>query len=384
MTQGALAARTEVVEAFLAMEVFERAVALEREGRDIVHFEVGEPDFPAPAPVVEAAQQALAAADTRYTDSRGLHELREAIAADKALRASGSVDPEDVFVAPGTSPAMLLAFSLLVSPGDEVLVPAPHYPCYPNFIRFFGGRPVPVPCDPADGFAIDPARVRRAVTPRTAAIVLASPANPTGAVQSQAVYDEIADLGLPLLSDEIYDGLQYDGGEGVTALGRGDQSYVLDGFSKRYAMTGFRLGYLIAPPEARRRLHVLSQNFLISVSAFVQRAGIAALRYGGPTLEAMRTAYARRRDMMVDGLRTVGFEIPERPGGAFYVLAGARRWDGDSHRLAFRLLEEAGVAATPGIDFGEHAEGSLRFCYAVSETSIEEGLNRLEQVLGGR
>jgi aspartate/methionine/tyrosine aminotransferase len=377
----ALASRVEVVEAFLAMEVFERAVALEQRGRSICHFEVGEPDFPAPEAAVEAARHALAVADTRYSDSRGLLELREAIAQDKERRCGSAVDPEDVFVTPGTSPAMLLAFSCLVSPGDEVIVPAPHYPCYPNFIRFCGGTPVPVPCDPGDGFAIDPERIRRMVTPRTRALVLASPANPTGAVQSQAVYDELSTLGLPIVSDEIYDGLQYDGEPGATALGRGAPTFVLDGFSKRYAMTGFRLGYLIAPPEARRRLHVLAQNFLISVSSFVQRAGIAAIESGEPTLRAMRAAYERRRGVLVDGLRDIGFDIPVLPRGAFYVLAGARRFDEDSRRLAFRLLDEAGVAATPGVDFGEYAEGSLRFCYAVADSTIRTGLERLAEAL---
>src|SRR5262245_58309386 len=237
------------------MEVLEQAYAMERAGANVIHLEIGEPDFPAPPAAVEAARAALAAGATRYTDSRGLPGLRAAIAADKTRRTGVAVDPEQVLVTSGTSPALLLVFSLLLEPGDEVVVPAPHYACYPNFVRFCGGAPVAVPCDPASGWTVDPDAVRRALTPRTRAIVVGSPANPTGAVQPREVLAALAGCGVPLVSDEVYDGLVYDGAHATSALevARDADVFVLDGFSKRYAMTGFRLGYALAPRRARSR-----------------------------------------------------------------------------------------------------------------------------------
>jgi len=264
-----------------------------------------------------------------------------------------------------------------------VIVPAPHYPCYPNFVRFCGGVPIAVPSDPASGWTIDPDSVRRALGPRTRAIVLGSPANPTGAVQPREVLATLAGLGVPLVSDEVYDGLVYDGAHATSALEvAGDADVcVLDGFSKRYAMTGFRLGYAIAPRAALRPLQILAQNLFISAAEFVQHAGLAALAHGEPTVQAMRTAYARRRDLLVAGLRALGFGVAAAPKGAFYVLADARRFDTDSRRLAARILEEAHVAVTPGIDFGAAGEGFLRYCYASSDEAIGEALARLGRVL---
>lgn len=375
--------RIRSIQPFLAMEVLEKAYAMEAAGAKVIHLEIGEPDFPAPPEAVEACRAALAGGKTRYTDSRGLPELRAAIAADKTRRTGAPVDPEQVLVTSGTSPALLLVFSLLLEAGDEVVVPAPHYACYPNFVRFCGGVPVAVPCDPASGWTIDPDAVRRALTPRTRAIVMGSPANPTGAVQPREVMQALAALGVPLVSDEVYDGLVYDGAHATSALEvAGDaEVYVLDGFSKRYAMTGFRLGYAIVPRPALRPLQILVQNLFISAAEFVQRAGLAALAHGEPTVQAMRTAYARRRDLLVEGLRELGFGVPEAPRGAFYVLADARRFDSDSRRLASRILEQAHVAVTPGIDFGAAGEGFLRFCYANSDEAIAEALARMGRVL---
>jgi (5-formylfuran-3-yl)methyl phosphate transaminase len=378
------AARTQELRPFLAMEVLERALALEAQGHPVLHLELGEPDAAPPAAAVVACRAALAEGAAGYTDSRGLRALREAVAADKAKRTGVAVDPEQVLVTSGTSPALLLAFALLVGPGDEVLIATPHYPCYPNFIRFFGGVPVPVRCDPEDGWRLRPERVRAALTPRSRALVVASPANPTGAVQDRASLTALAGLGVPVVSDEIYDGLVYEGGghaPSVLETGAPD-AFVLDGFSKRYAMTGFRLGYLIAPSlEVARRLQILTQNLFISTSEFVQRAGLAALAEGEPMLRAMRERYARQRGRMLERLAGVGLAVRVPPQGAFYVLADARSVDRDSRRLAFRLLDEAHVAVTPGIDFGEAAEGFLRFCYAVSEATLEAAFDRLAPVL---
>jgi len=383
----AFASRIGALTPFLAMEVLERAIELEQTGVSIAHLEVGEPAFAPPPAAVRACQAALAADETGYTDSRGLWPLREAIAANLTARFGRSVPAERVLVTQGTSSAMTLAFATLVEPGDEVVIPTPHYPCYPNFVRVMGGRPVFVPTQASEGYVIDPDRVRRALTPRTRAIVYGSPANPTGAVQPREVVEALARLGPAIVSDEIYDGLLYRGagGQGVvkntSALEVGDEAYVLDGFSKRYAMTGFRLGWIVAPTAALRPLQTLQQNLFISASSFVQRAGIAALAEGGAMAESMRRTCEVHRDLLVAGLRRLGFGIDRDPEGAFYVLADARRFGDDSRALAFRLLEQARVGTTPGIDFGEAAEGRLRFCFARSRETIETALERLAPVL---
>ena len=380
----AFAARIPLIEPFLAMEVMERALAIERAGGKVLHLEIGEPDFPPPPEAVEACVAALREGETRYTDSRGLFELREAITADLARRFAVALDPERVIVTSGTSPAMLLVFSLLVDPGDEVVIGTPHYPCYPSFVRACGGVPVFVSTDPQRGYPLDPDAVRAAVTPRTRAIVVGSPANPTGAVQSAETLRAIAAIGPPLVSDEIYDGLVYGGARVTSALEVSDGAYVLDGFSKRYAMTGFRLGWLVAPRESVRPLQILAQNLYISANRFVQRAGIAALAHGEPHALAMRQKYEQRRDRMVAGLRALGFGVPHVPEGAFYVFADARAFSRDSRALAFDLLERAHVGTTPGVDFGAAGEGWLRFSYAASDATIEEALARLAGALPAR
>jgi len=375
------ASRIREIGPFLAMEVMERAFALEAGGASVIHLEVGEPDFPPPPAAVEACARALRRGETRYTDSRGLAELREAIAHDHTRRSGASVDPQRVIVTSGTSTAMNLVFSLLVDPGDEVVLGTPHYPCYPNFVRVCGGAPVLVETRAEEGYRLDPDAVGRALTPRTRAIVVSSPANPTGAIQDAATLEALASLGPPLVSDEIYDGLVYDGAQVTSALGLCDDAFVLDGFSKRYAMTGFRLGYVIAPESALRPLQILHQNLFISANRFVQHAGLAALREGAETLAAMREAYARRRTLLVNGLRKLGFGIPVLPQGAFYVFADARAFGRSSLELASEILERAHVGVCPGVDFGAAGEGWLRFCCAASEEAIGEALERLGRVL---
>lgn len=375
------ARRTDRVEPFLAMEVMERGMAMAREGTSIVQFGVGEPDFDAPPPAVRAAVRSLEAGETHYTDSRGIFALREAIAEECEQRRGVAVSPDQVVVTSGTSPAILLCLNLLVDPGDEVILATPHYPCYPNMIATAGGVPVLVPTGPGDGFLIDPAAVRAAVSSKTRAIFLASPANPTGAVQPREVVEALSDLGVPILSDEIYDGLTYDDAEVTSPLSFTRDCYVLDGFSKRYAMTGFRLGYVIAPERAMRSLQSLQQSFFISTSEFVQQAGIAALAEGAPHVESMRQEYAVRRRLLIDGLRSLGLTIPIDPPGAFYVLVDMRHYERDSLTLAFEILERAHVAVGPGRDFGEAAEGFLRFSFATGASEIEEGLERLARLL---
>jgi aspartate/methionine/tyrosine aminotransferase len=376
-----LAALTEELAPFLAMEIMERGAELSALGHDVVQLAVGEPDCRPPPAVIEATVKALERGETRYTSSRGLRELCEAIAAESSERRKHAVHPDQVIVTSGTSPALYMALRILLEPGDEVLIPTPHYPCYPNMVLACGGRPVLIPTRAEEGFAIDPERVARAITTRTRCIFIASPANPTGAVQPRAVVEALAALGLPILSDEIYDGLLFDGAQVVSPLGLADDVFVFDGFSKRYAMTGYRLGYMIAPRGAMRALQSLQQNLHISASMFVQRAGIAALEHGASYVHAMREEYAARRAVLLDGVRGLGLEVAFEPQGAFYVLADARRLGPSSLEVARALLERAHVALAPGRDFGEAAEGYLRFSYATNVERIREGLRRLERVL---
>jgi aspartate/methionine/tyrosine aminotransferase len=375
------ASRTKEVEPFLAMEVMERGMAMAREGTSIVQLGVGEPDFDAPPAAVKAAIESLRSGETHYTDSRGLFVLREAIAEECRARRGVTVSPDQVIVTSGTSPAILLCLNLLVDPGDEVILATPHYPCYPNMIAVCGGIPVLVPTGPEDGFVIDVAKVRAAITPRTRAILLASPANPTGAVQPREVVEGLSSLGIPVLSDEIYDGLTYDDAHVASPSSFTDECYILDGFSKRYAMTGFRLGYVIAPHAAMRPLQSLMQSFFISTSQFVQQAGVAALAHGAEHVATMRDEYATRRRILIDGLRNMGLSIPIDPPGAFYVLVDMRHFGRDSLPLAFEILDKAHVALGPGRDFGKAAEGFVRFSFATAREEIEEALRRLARVI---
>lgn len=382
-----VSARTASIAPFLAMDVMERGMDMLRNGTDIIQMGVGEPDFDAPPAAIAAVHDALGRSETHYTDSRGLHVLRAAIAGDCRRRRGVSVSPDDVLVTMGTSPAILMTLQLLVEAGDEVIIPTPHYPCYPNMVRAAGGTPVFVRTHAADAFRIDVGAVEAAVTPRTKAIILGSPANPTGAVQPPEVVRGLAALGVPLLSDEIYDGLLFDDTRVTSPLTEEtrDHVFVLDGFSKRYAMTGFRLGFVIAPSWASRALQTLQQNQFISATHFVQAAGVAALADGAAHVEMMRATYARRRKLLLAGLRELGFVIPRDPVGAFYVLADARAvapaYATDSLGLAFAVLDHAHVATGPGRDFGEAAEGFLRFSYATAEDQISEALERLSRYL---
>lgn len=376
-------ARSRSISPFLVMEVMERGMVMTRSGVDIVQLGVGEPGFPPPPEVVAAVADSVRAGHTHYTDSRGLYPLREAIAADCEQRRGVRVDPERIVVTSGSSAALLLVFNLLLDPGDEIIMPTPHYPCYPNMVEVCGGRCVLVPTLPVDGYQIDVERVRAAMTARTKGILVASPANPTGAVQPPEVMRALSELGVPVLSDEVYDGLLYDGVTNTSPLGMSDQCFVFDGFSKRYAMTGFRLGYVIAPVSAVRALVCFQQNLFISTAHFVQTAGLSALAHGDAHLEMMRQEYARRRSLLVKAVRGLGLAVPVTPAGAFYVLADARHLvpRDDSLALAFEILERAHVALGPGLDFGEIAEGFLRFSFAVDYEDIVRAIERLARVL---
>lgn len=381
------ARRTLEIEPFLAVEVFERAQALERAGADIVHLEFGEPDFDTPPVIVEAAEKAIKDGRTRYTSSLGILPLREAIAEHYARTYRVQVSPDQVLVTPGISPAMMLLFGYLLDPGDEVVLADPYYACYPNFIRYAEGVPAYVDTTEDDGFQLRLGAVRDRIGPRTRVILLNSPANPTGVVLSDermaAIIELARERGLLVVSDEIYHGLSYEGRD-RSALEFTDRVFVLNGFSKAYAMTGWRLGYVVAPREHVRSLQTLFGNFFISTNEFVQWAGVAALREANDDARRFRAIFDERRRAMVAGLRAVGLGVGAEPTGAFYVLANARRYTSRSTRFAFDLLEEGHVAVSPGAAFGANAEGYLRFSYAASLERINEGLRRLDRFLAPR
>ena len=375
-----VSARAESIRPFIVMDVVARARELEASGRDIVHLEIGDPDFITPEVIVKAAEAAMDAGETGYTPSLGLPDLRDAVAFRAHEDYGVSVDPGAVIVTQGTSPAMLLLFGSLLDPGDEVIMPDPCYPAYPNYVNFLGGVPVPVRVRAEDGFRYRIDEVERAITPRTKAIMANSPSNPTGGVLGADDLEHLSRLaeehGIWLASDEIYHGLQFEG-RSHSVLEFTDRAFVLNGFSKAYAMTGWRLGYMIAPSQFVRPAEKIQQNFFLCASNFVQVAGTAALLRAQDDVARMRAVYDERRRYLVPALRSIGLTVATEPLGAFYVFADARHWDADSVRLSSRLLEEAGVAVAPGRDFGPGGEGFLRFSYATSMERLEAGVARL-------
>lgn len=362
------------------MDVLERAKKLESEGHSVVHFEVGEPDLPTPEPICTAAIEAIESGETKYTHSMGDPELREAIAEDYNSSFALSLSPDNVVVTMGSSPALYLAMMAQFDPGDEILITDPHYSCYPQIIRIAGSVPRRFRIYEEEGFQIDVARIKKEMGSKTKALIINSPANPTGVVLEPGVLAELAALGLMIISDEIYNGIVYVG-EDSTIFQYTKNAFVVNGFSKLYSMTGWRLGYLIAPDEFIRPIQKLQQNLFISPNAFVQKAGTAAIRKAKPMAAEMVKTFAHRREVMVRGLRELGFDIKSEPRGAFYVFVDAHHLGGDSLELAFDILDKAHVAVTPGIDFGPGGEGYLRFSYATSEELIEEGLRRFGRYL---
>jgi aspartate/methionine/tyrosine aminotransferase len=375
-----IAKRAEEITPFLVMDVLERARAMEHEGIDVIHLEVGEPDFDTPQCVKDASSKALEEGHTHYTHSLGNLELREAICRYYSKTYNVSVHPDQIVITLGTSPAMLLIFAALLEKGDQVILSDPHYACYPNFIRFVQGIPVAVPVYEEDGFQYRPEAIKERITARTKAILINSPSNPTGNLLSESRMKAIAELLPCIISDEIYHGLVYEGKE-HSILEFTDNAFVLNGFSKLYAMTGLRLGYLIAPKPFIRPIQKMQQNFFICASSVVQMAGLAALEGAEADVARMKDIYNERRKYMVKRLKELGFGITVEPTGAFYVFANAKHISNDSHKLAFDILEKSHVGVTPGIDFGSNGEGYLRFSYANSMENIAEGLKRIENYL---
>ncbi len=377
-----ISSRTREMTPFIVMDVLEKAHAMERKGIDIIHLEVGEPDFDTPECIKAAACRALDEGHTHYTHSLGMIELREAISEHYSNKYGVGVGPDQIVVASGTSPAMFVMFAALLERQDQVIISDPHYACYPNFIKFVQGEPVTIPVYEEDGFQYRQESIEEKITNRTRAIFINSPSNPTGNLLSKNRMKSIAALtskskSLYIVSDEIYHGLVYEGKE-HSILEFTDRAFVFNGFSKLYAMTGLRLGYMIAPRHFIRPIQKVQQNFFISANAMVQLAGVAALKKAGEDVVRMKTIYNERRKYMIKRLKKMGLGITVEPTGAFYVFANAKHFSIDSYKLAFDILEKAHVGVAPGIDFGENGEGYLRFSYATSMEKIIKGMDRLE------
>lgn len=365
---------------FLAMEILEKAIERENEGKEVIHLEIGEPDFDTPQVVKEAAIKAINDGRTNYTHSLGILPMREAVAKHYLEKYGVSISPERVVVTSGTSPGLLLIFSSIISPGDEVILTNPCYACYPNFVKYVGGVPRYINVYDRENYELDVKGVKKILGRRTKAILINSPSNPTGTVISKEKLREIADLGITVISDEIYHGLVYEGDE-ETILSYGGDAFVLNGFSKAYAMTGWRLGYLIAPERYVRTIQKLQQNLFISANDFVQHAGLVAINEAKPHVEKMRAVFNDRRKVMIKKIKDVGFTVRSEPRGAFYVMADVSDFSRDSFSFAFELLREADVGATPGIDFGTNGEGFIRFSYANSVENIEIAFERIGNFL---
>ena len=378
------ASRLADIEPFQVMDILARARALEAQGRSIVHLEIGEPDFPTAPGIVEAGIAALKAGHTHYTSALGLPALREAIAA--SYPATCRPDAAQIVITPGASGALLLVSAALITPGDQVLLADPGYPCNRRFVRLFEGEAVSVPVGADTGYQLDAKLIRRHWTRKTMAVMITSPSNPTGTMVSSAemarIVETVRELGGVLIVDEIYHGLTY-GVDAVSALAHSNDVFVINSFSKYYGMTGWRLGWIVAPPVYVSALDKLSQNFFTAAGTLSQHAALAA--FTAPVHEEMekrREIFRERRDYLLPALRELGFDIPVTPEGAFYVYADCSRFTDDSERFARELLEQAGGAITPGRDFGSHrARQHVRFSYANAREHLEEGIRRLAQSL---
>ncbi len=382
----AVSTRADQMPPFLVMEVLERAADLQRQGRSIIHLEIGEPDFDTPGVVLEAAKRAMHDGRTHYTHSLGHPELREAIAEWHHQQYGVEVSPDHIVVTVGSSGAMLLVFAALLDPGAEVLLTNPHYACYPNFVTAFEGVPVRIAVREEDGFQFDPEAVREHLGPRTRVLMLNSPANPTGTLTQPERMQKLVELlgdQVVIVSDEIYHGLVYRG-RARSIREFSPQSVVINGFSKLFAMTGWRLGYAILPPWLVRPVQKVQQNLLISAPDFSQFAAIAALQHADADVERMRRCYDERRQLVLRRLKEMGLDVLTEPVGAFYVFVNVRRYTDNVYEFAFQILEQAGVAVTPGVDFGPGGEGYIRISYANSLENIDEGMNRLQTFLANQ
>jgi aspartate/methionine/tyrosine aminotransferase len=382
------AKRVAEIEPFRVVEVLARARALEAQGRDIVHMEAGEPDFSTARPIIEAAKAALDRGQTFYTQAAGIPELREAIAGWYGRQYGVAVDPGRIMVTPGASGALLLLAALLLEPGRGLLMTDPGYPCNRHFLRLVEGHGQLVPVGPEQRYQLLPAAAEQHWCDSTAGVLVASPANPTGEILSRAelagLYDVCRRRGGHLVVDEIYHGLSYDGVATPSVLEVTDQAFVINSFSKYFGMTGWRLGWLVAPAAAVPELEKLAQNLFISMSTPAQYGALAGFGDEAQAIfAARRDEFGRRRDFLLPALRRLGFAIPHTPAGALYLYAGVQQFTEDSESFCLNLLEQHGIAITPGADFGRYrAREHVRFAYTTGMERLEEGVRRMEKIFG--
>jgi len=380
------AGRMQFIQPFHVMALLGRARELEAAGRSIIHMEIGEPDFVTPQPVIDAGIRALAEGRTHYTPAVGLAELRERIAGFYQDRYAVSVQPERIVVTPGASAALQLVMAALVNPGDRVLMADPGYPCNRNFVYLVNGEPVGIPVTADTGYQPSPEQVEAHWSQDTAALLVASPSNPTGTLLDaktlQSFHDFTRSRGGALVVDEIYHGLVY-GEAAATALAVSEDVFVINSFSKYFGMTGWRLGWLVAPLDMVPGIDKLAQNLFLAAPTLAQHAALRAFDADNlEILESRREAFRERRDYLLPALRELGFDIPLTPAGAFYLYADCSRFTRDSYAFSQRLLEEAGVAITPGTDFGTfRPERHVRFAYTTSLENLQEGVRRLRDYL---
>jgi aspartate/methionine/tyrosine aminotransferase len=382
-----IARRMHDIAPFHVMELLTRARELEAAGRSIIHMEVGEPDFPTPQPVIEAANEFIRSGRVFYTPALGIPELREAISRFYAERYGVDVSPDRIAVTAGASGALLLALAVLLDPGDELLLTDPGYPCNRHFVRTLEGVPRALCVGPETDYQPTAEQVAQSWTARTRGLLVASPANPTGTLISASAMAGLAacvrERGGALLVDEIYHGLTYDC-DAQTAVSLSDEIFVINSFSKYFGMTGWRLGWLVAPSRCVRDIEKLAQNLFISPSTPAQHAALAAFKPETiALLEGRRTEFRARRDFLLPALRRLGFRVAAEPRGAFYLYADSSTIAHDGEALARELIEQAGVAITPGLDFGDNApQRHVRFAYTVARDKLEEGVARLARHLG--
>ena len=381
-----IAQRMEGIAPFYVMELLNRARELEAKGRNIIHMEVGEPDFVSPEPIIASAQQSLAKGHTHYTPATGIPELRKAIADFYLEHYELKVDAARIIVTPGSSGALQLVVNVTINPGEEVLIADPSYPCNRHFIQLVGAKPVLISVGPESNYQLNAVSVAAAWTEKTRAVMVATPSNPTGTLLSmgelRAIHDVVKHRSGILIVDEIYQGLVYDV-EKFSALGISSDLFIINSFSKYFGMTGWRLGWLIAPERYIDAITRLAQNIFISPQTTAQYAALSA--FSNETisiLEERRMQYKTRKDYLLPALRRLGFNIPVTPQGAFYVYADCSSLCNDSYNFAMHLLEQEGVAVTPGRDFGSNApERHLRFAYTIEIDRMQEGIKRIKQFL---
>jgi aspartate aminotransferase len=382
------AKRMELLGTETAFEVLAKAKALEKQGKDVVHLEIGEPDFDTPKNIKEAAVKALYAGYTHYVSAAGIPELREAVAEHISKTRNIKVDPDEVVVTPGAKPIMFFSMLALVNPGEEVMYQNPGFPIYESVINFVGAKPVPIPLKEEKDFRLDPEYVKENITKNTKMIFLNSPENPTGGVLTREDLKAVADCisnrdDVLVLSDEVYDNLIYEGEhESIASLpGMKEKTILLNGFSKTYAMTGWRLGYGVMPKDLARKVTQLMINSNSCTCAFVQMAGVEALR--GPQDEPARMVaeFRKRREVIVSGLNNIKGIMCRKPRGAFYVFPNVTGTGKDSRSLSDYLLNKAGVAVLPGTSFGKYGEGYLRLSFANSVENIKKALDRIAEAV---